>query len=91
MPNVLLVASDGLLTRGGSITAGLDRFMPWRPEGGGQPTLEALIRDPALRRRFGDAGQARVRTEFALEANFERLAARFGLGPANEDRLLRTA
>ena len=53
--------------------------------------LEALIRDPALRRRFGDAGQARVRTEFALEANFERLAARFGLGPANEDRLLRTA
>jgi type I restriction enzyme R subunit len=44
VPNVLLVASDGLLTRVGSITAGLDRFMPWRPEGGGQPTLEALIR-----------------------------------------------
>ena len=53
--------------------------------------LEALIRDPALRRRLGDAGQARVRTEFALEANFERLAARFGLAPAHEDRLLRTA
>ena len=44
VPNVLLVASDGLLTRVGSITAGLDRFMPWRPEQGGQPTLEALIR-----------------------------------------------
>jgi len=44
VPNVLLVASDGLLTRVGSITAGFDRFMPWRPEGGGQPTLEALIR-----------------------------------------------
>jgi type I restriction enzyme R subunit len=43
VPNVLLVVSDGLLTRVGSITAGLDRFMPWRPEGGGQPTLEALI------------------------------------------------
>src|SRR5258707_743495 len=42
--NVVLAASDGLLTRVGSITAGLDRFMPWRPEGGGQPTLEALIR-----------------------------------------------
>ena len=59
VPNVLLVASDGLLTRVGSITAGLDRFMPWRSltpnpsptagEGnwlslGTAPTLEALIR-----------------------------------------------
>jgi type I restriction enzyme R subunit len=44
VPNVLLVASDGLLTRVGSITAGFDRFMPWRPDAGGQPTLEALIR-----------------------------------------------
>lgn len=44
MPNVLLVASDGLLTRVGSITSGLNRFMPWRPAEGGQPTLEALIR-----------------------------------------------
>lgn len=44
VPNVLLAASDGMLTRVGSMTAGLDRFMPWRPEGGGQPTLEALIR-----------------------------------------------
>jgi type I restriction enzyme R subunit len=44
VPNVLLVASDGLLTRVGSITSGLDRFMPWRPEAGGEPTLEALIR-----------------------------------------------
>src|SRR5262249_47567927 len=44
VPNVLLVASDGLLPRVGSITAGLDRFMPWRSEAGGQPTLEALIR-----------------------------------------------
>ncbi len=42
--NLLLVASDGLLTRIGSITSGRSRFMPWRPAGGGQPTLEALIR-----------------------------------------------
>jgi len=53
--------------------------------------LEALIRSPERRRALGDAGQARVRAEFALEANFERLAARFGLGTAHEDRLLRTA
>ncbi|MEX0876913.1 MAG: type I restriction endonuclease subunit R [Phycisphaerales bacterium] len=44
VPNALLVASDGLLTRVGSITAGPSRFMPWRPAEGGQPTLEALIR-----------------------------------------------
>jgi glycosyltransferase involved in cell wall biosynthesis len=53
--------------------------------------LEALMRDPARRRALGDAGQARVRAEFALQANFERLAARFGLAPAHEDRVLRTA
>lgn len=42
--NMLLVASDGLLTRVGSITSGRQRFMPWRPATGGEPTLEALIR-----------------------------------------------
>ena len=45
--NLVLVVSDGMLTRVGSITSGHDRFMPWRPiddEGGGAPTLEALIR-----------------------------------------------
>ncbi len=44
VPNVLLVASDGLLTRVGSITSDRSRFMPWRPDEGGEPTLEALIR-----------------------------------------------
>ena len=47
VPNVLRVVSDGMLTRVGSLTAGPSRFMPWRPlddEGGGAPTLEALIR-----------------------------------------------
>lgn len=47
VPNLLLTVSDGLLTRVGSITSGRSRFMPWRPlhdDGGGAPTLEALIR-----------------------------------------------
>lgn len=51
VPNLLLVVSDGLLTRVGSITSGHDRFMPWRPPDGGKPTLEAVIRglfDPTL-------------------------------------------
>ncbi|HET7672386.1 MAG TPA: glycosyltransferase [Burkholderiales bacterium] len=54
--------------------------------------LQALIRDPARRRALGEAGQARVRAQFTLQANFERLAARFGLpAPAHADRVLRTA
>jgi type I restriction enzyme, R subunit len=47
VPNLLLTVSDGMLTRIGSITSGRSRFMPWRPlhdDGGGAPTLEALIR-----------------------------------------------
>lgn len=57
--------------------------------------LQTLVRDPARRRRLGDAGQARLRAEFTLEANFERLAAKFALGSEagtrHEDRVLRTA
>lgn len=45
VPNLLLVASDGLLTRVGSLTSGRQRFMPWRPASGGEPTLEALINE----------------------------------------------
>ena len=45
VPNLLLVASDGLLTRVGSITSGRQRFIPWRPASGGEPTLEALIHE----------------------------------------------
>src|SRR5574337_807013 len=46
VPNLLCGVSDGMLTRVGSITSGLARFMPWRPlaDEGGAPTLEALIR-----------------------------------------------
>jgi glycosyltransferase involved in cell wall biosynthesis len=44
--------------------------------------LAALIADPAQRRVLGEAGRARVRAEFGLEENIERLARRFGLSPA---------
>ena len=42
--NLLLVVSDGLLSRVGSVSSSRRRFMPWRPAEGGAPTLEALIR-----------------------------------------------
>lgn len=45
VPNVLLVVSDGMLSRVGSITSSPQRFMPWRPANGGEPTLEAVIRE----------------------------------------------
>ena len=41
--------------------------------------LQDLIVDPGLRRALGDAGRARVAAEFALDANLERLARKFGL------------
>jgi glycosyltransferase involved in cell wall biosynthesis len=41
--------------------------------------LAALIADPARRRALGEAGRQRVRAEFGLEENIERLARRFGL------------
>ena len=44
--------------------------------------LAALIADPARRSMLGEAGQRRVRAEFGLEENIERLARRFGLGRA---------
>ena len=46
--------------------------------------LERLIRDPALRQRLGEAGEARLRRDFALDSNIAGLAALFGL-EARED------
>ncbi|MEY2473756.1 MAG: type restriction enzyme subunit [Actinomycetota bacterium] len=45
VPNLMLVASDGLLTRVGTITSLRDRFIPWRSFASGAPTLEVLIRE----------------------------------------------
>jgi len=59
--------------------------------------LEALIGSPARRRALGGAGQARVVETFALDANVEPLAQKFGLGDRTDatatgaHRLLRSA
>ena len=52
--------------------------------------LEGLIAHPARRRALGQAGQARVAEAFAVEANIDTLARKFGLG-AGAHRVLRTA
>lgn len=53
--------------------------------------LESLITNPARRRALGQAGQARVAESFALEANLDTLARKFGLGASGAHRVLRSA
>jgi type I restriction enzyme R subunit len=70
--NAVLVTSDGITARIGSLTADLERFMPWRTTDGkvisakGQPELSVLVEGVFERRRlldilsdftvFGEAG-----------------------------------
>jgi len=44
--------------------------------------IARLIRDPALRRRLGDAGRQRVASEFRFSAGVDRLQARFAAATA---------
>lgn len=58
--NALLVTSDGIAARVGSLSADLERFMPWRTTDGasiapkGLPELETLIEGVFERHRFLD-------------------------------------
>jgi len=58
--NELLVISDGLGARGGTLTSGWDRFMPWRTIDGkevaprGSVELEVLLKGVFEKRRFLD-------------------------------------
>ena len=58
--NQILVISDGIHARVGSLTAGYDRFGPWRTidgvedEDAGRPELEVLIRGVFAHERFLD-------------------------------------
>jgi len=58
--NAVLVISDGLLARVGSLTADRERFMPWRTVTGedlapkGSPELETVLKGVFAKRRFLD-------------------------------------
>ncbi len=58
--NAVLVISDGLLARVGSLTADRERFMPWRTVTGedlapkGSPELETVLKGVFEKRRFLD-------------------------------------
>jgi len=91
LPNVLVEAqSQGLAcvaTRMSGIPELIDDgdtgllVEPEAPEKLAQ-ALEMLIREPARRRSFGEAGRQRVREKFGLDGNVARLARRFGLSAA---------
>lgn len=58
--NAVLVTSDGLMARIGSLTADIERFMPWRTTDGvdvtakGSPEMSALIEGVFEKKRFLD-------------------------------------
>jgi glycosyltransferase involved in cell wall biosynthesis len=53
--------------------------------------LALLIANPARRRALGQAGQSRIVENFAIDANLEVLARKFGLAAPGANRVLRTA
>ena len=95
LPNVLMEAqSQGIACVATSVSAIPELIthaatgMLVAPESPDQlaRALEALIVDPARRHALGEAGRARVAAEFALDANLDRLAQKFGLGQAPDAR-----
>ncbi len=67
IPTVVTEGEDGLL-------------ISHRDTGELVQAIEALLADPALRRRLGEAGRARVLEDFDLMTNASRLVARFSTG-----------
>lgn len=88
LPNVLMEAqSQGLpcvATRVSAVEELINDGVNGLLVGAEQPqdfaqALARLIVDSGLRRRLGQAGQARVAAEFSMAGNINRLAAKFGL------------
>ncbi len=88
LPNVLLEAQSQRLATVSTELPGIAELI--EPEATGllvppsdpsalAAALERLIRHPQDRARLGAAGEARVRSRFALEAGIEQLAEKFGL------------
>ena len=98
LPNVLMEAQSQLLACVATQLPGIGELIEDGRTGvlvpPGNPralasALEAMIRDPSRRIRLGDAGEARVRREFAMEGGIAVLAGLFGL-PEQEPEPART-
>jgi glycosyltransferase involved in cell wall biosynthesis len=92
LPNVLLEAFSQrravLATMFAAVPELIENDVTGRLVAPGDPAalaraIETLVRDPALRERLGEAGEAELRRRFSLEACIEPLAKRFGLGAAS--------
>jgi glycosyltransferase involved in cell wall biosynthesis len=88
LPNVLLEAQSQRLACVATALPGIAELIEDGDTGvlvaPGDPAalaaaLEAMIRSPALRRRLGAAGEARVRRDFDMNGGIELLAEQFGL------------
>lgn len=86
LPNVLMEAQSQGLAVVSTTVSGIPELVHHGVTGllvpPGDPdatagALEALIRDPALRRRLGDAGRHRVHACFSMDDGADFLAARF--------------
>ncbi|MCZ6844145.1 MAG: glycosyltransferase family 4 protein [SAR324 cluster bacterium] len=87
LPNVLLEAQSQRLPVVSTALPAIQEFIahggqgllvpPGDPEALAQALL-SLIRDPARRERMGQAGERRLRREFAFEQGMEVLAEKFG-------------
>ena len=96
LPNVLVEAgSQGLpllATRAGAIEELIEDdetglLVPPSDPAALSAALARLARDPALRKRLGEAAMRRVRRDFAMAEGIERLARQFGLPQAAGERL----
>jgi len=90
LPNVLVEAQSQGLPCVATTVSGIPELIrdgvtgmlvaPESPDAFAQ-ALQACIVDPARRIALGEAGRVRVATEFDLDDNLDRLAAKFGLVP----------
>ena len=85
LPNVLMEAQSQALAIAATKAAGIPELIvdgetgllaPANDPDALAANLTRLIGDPALRRRLGDAGFDRVRTEFSLDSGIDMLAER---------------
>lgn len=80
VPNALLVVSDGLEARIGTLTADWERFMPWRTIDGGElaakgtPELEVLLKGVFDKRRLLDL----VRNFVVFEVDGAKVTKKLG-------------
>ncbi|HUN51887.1 MAG TPA: glycosyltransferase family 4 protein [Candidatus Sulfotelmatobacter sp.] len=98
LPNVLMEAQSQGLCCLATLTAAIPELIEHAATGMLVPPADAaalaealalLVRDPALRAAYGEAGQRRTRGHFGMAAGIDRLAVKFGLQQEPGRRLAR--